>query len=102
MISFCNLQNIELGGTYHIHEDTIERDTHELVIGRGEPVRVLRSGKDLFFVQTVGDDKQVKEGWIPASWLVGEDQGLSVRSRSTDTLSEASEPELKKLADECT
>jgi hypothetical protein len=84
------------------------------VIGRGEPVRVLRSGKDLFFVQTTGDEKNVKEGWVPASWLVGDEQKqefqLSSRNRlgisgSTDTLSsEASEPELQKLAesDECT
>ena len=101
---------MELGGTYHIHDDTIERDTQELVIGRGEPVRVLRSGKDLFFVQTMGDDKNVKEGWVPASWLVDDDddqrqQQLTLRSRSTDTLSsETSEPELKRLAetDECT
>ena len=70
-------------------------------------MRVLRSGRDLYFVQTMSDGK-MKEGWVPASWLV--QQGVS-RSEldkyprwadSTESLdrasSEASEPELKNLS----
>ncbi|KAJ7312823.1 Proto-oncoprotein DBL [Desmophyllum pertusum] len=62
-------ENIQLGGTYHLSEETLERETHERVIGRGEQVRVLRSARDLYFVQTVKDG-QSKEGWVPGSWLL--------------------------------
>ena len=97
------LQNIELGGTYKIGEDTIERETQELVIGRGEQVRVLRSGRDLFFVQTVSSEGVLKEGWVPGSWLM--EGGVPHPEHQEDSLSsveassEASEPELQRLAD---
>ena len=93
-------------------EETLERETHELVIGRGEQVRVLRSGRDLYFVQTVKDG-QSKEGWVPGSWLLErgfEDQipiaqvqeelmaGLEDEIPQ-DLSSEASEPELQRLKD---
>lgn len=98
-------------------EETLERETHELVIGRGEQVRVLRSGRDLYFVQTVkeGETKEgeTKEGWVPGSWLLErglEDQipcaevqeeleaGLD-EDIPQDLSSEASEPELQRLKD---
>lgn len=93
-------------------EETLERETHELVIGRGEQVRVLRSGRDLYFVQTVKDG-ETKEGWVPGSWLLErglEDQipcaevqeeleaGLD-EDIPQDLSSEASEPELQRLKD---
>ena len=93
-------------------EETLERETHELVIGRGEQVRVLRSGRDLYFVQTVKDG-DTKEGWVPGSWLLErglEDQipcaevqeeleaGLD-EDIPQDLSSEASEPELQRLKD---
>ena len=93
-------------------EETLERETHELVIGRGEQVRVLRSGRDLYFVQTVKDG-ETKEGWVPGSWLL--ERGLEDQIPSTevqeeleagldedilqDLSSEASEPELQRLKD---
>lgn len=93
-------------------EETLERETRELVIGRGEQVRVLRSGRDLYFVQTVKDG-ETKEGWVPGSWLLErglEDQipcaevqeeleaGLD-EDIPQDLSSEASEPELQRLKD---
>ena len=92
--------------------ETLERETHELVIGRGEQVRVLRSGRDLYFVQTVKDG-ETKEGWVPGSWLVErglEDQIPSAEVQEEleagldedilqDLSSEASEPELQRLKD---
>ena len=93
-------------------EETLERETHELVIGRGEQVRVLRSGRDRYFVQTVKDG-ETKEGWVPGSWLLErglEDQipcaevqeeleaGLD-EDIPQDLSSEASEPELQRLKD---
>lgn len=93
-------------------EETLERETHERVIGRGEQVRVLRSGRDLYFVQTVKDG-ETKEGWVPGSWLL--ERGLEDHIPSTDVQeeleagldedvlqdlsSEASEPELQRLKD---
>lgn len=93
-------------------EETLERETHELVIGRGEQVRVLRSGRDLYFVQTVKDG-ETKEGWVPGSWLLErglEDQIPCAEVREEleagldedipqDLSSEASEPELQRLKD---
>lgn len=91
-------------------EETLERDTRERVIGRGEQVRVLRSGRDLYFVQTVKDG-ETKEGWVPGSWLLErgfDDQiaGAQVQVEleagleddiAQDLSSEASEPELQRL-----
>lgn len=79
-------------------------------MGRGEEVRVLRSGRDLYFVQTVKDG-EAKEGWVPASWLRerGFDEeipGAEVEAEleagaeddiAQDLSSEASEPELARL-----
>ena len=93
-------------------EETLERATHERVIGRGEQVRVLRSGRDLYFVQTVKDGES-KEGWVPGSWLIErgfEDQIPSAEVQEEleagleedipqDLSSEASEPELQRLKD---
>ena len=68
---------------------------------------MLRSGRDLYFVQTVSDGT-IKEGWVPGSWLVEQGVSRSELDRrprwgnSTESLdrasSEASEPELKNLA----
>ena len=68
---------------------------------------MLRSGRDLYFVQTVSNG-QVKEGWVPAAWLVEQGVSRSELDRrprwgdSTESLdrasSEASEPELKNLS----
>ena len=79
-------------------------------MARGEEVRVLRSGRDLYFVQTVKDG-EAKEGWVPAGWLRErgfEDQIPSAEvqleleagaeeSIAQDLSSEASEPELQRL-----
>ena len=99
-----------MGATYHLSEETLEKETHERVIGRGEEVRVLRSGRDLFFVQTVTDG-QVKEGWVPGNWLVErgfeeqipnaqQQEGLEAVEDDDfrqELSSEASEPELQRL-----
>jgi len=93
-----------------LSEETLEKDTHERVIGRGEEVRVLRSGRDLYFVQTVKDG-EAKEGWVPGSWLL--EKGFEVQippaevqeeleagpedDIAQDLSSEASEPELERL-----
>lgn len=87
-------------------EETLERSTQRLVIAKGEQVRVLRSGRDLYFVQTV-KDSETKEGWVPGSWLAerGFDEaesgadlegGLDI---SLELSSEASEPELQRLSE---
>ena len=89
-------------------EETLERETRERVIGKGEQVRVLRSGRDLYFVQTVKDGEP-KEGWVPGSWLLerGFDEQIpSAESQEEleagadieqELSSEASEPELERL-----
>ena len=111
-MTFVNhfIQNIQLGATYRLSEETLERETHETVMGRGEEVRVLRSGRDLYFVQTVKDG-EAKEGWVPASWLRerGFDEEIPAAEVQAeleagaeddiaqDLSSEASEPELARL-----
>ena len=73
-------------------------------------MRVLRSGRDLYFVQTVKDG-ETKEGWVPGSWLAErgfDDQIPDAESQealeagldiSQELSSEASEPELKRLSE---
>lgn len=91
-------------------EETLERSTQRLVIAKGEQVRVLRSGRDLYFVQTVKDG-EAKEGWVPGSWLAErgfDDRIPEAESRaeleggldiSLELSSEASEPELQRLSE---
>lgn len=91
-------------------EETLERSTQRLVIAKGEQVRVLRSGRDLYFVQTVKDG-ETKEGWVPGSWLAErgfDDRIPQAESRadleggldiSLELSSEASEPELQQLSE---
>ena len=89
-------------------EETLERETHERVIAKGEEVRVLRSGRDLYFVQTVKEGV-AKEGWVPGSWLLERGFDAQIPSAESqeelesgadiaqDLSSEASEPELQRL-----